>query len=267
MSMAEQLSENSRQGFAAQKPLCIGPETDLSRNLHWGCGYVYDETPVGLAVYVRNDPVNLVDPDGRYIYPINEDYWFTGLGGFFNWDGPSEPEPHARDDDPGRAPNAGRSPLLAMVDASMKLAREWLSLDNTTADCRQFVQGILENTLGTAKGISAFARLFTDIGTWVPNPGQTYNGDPDIYATTDTATETVTLYNGFFLDGFWGQAQVVLHEMIHLVGGDDIDIALMPELNTGFQLNGRNPDDFSVIAEASLAWDRVLRAHCDIPAQ
>jgi hypothetical protein len=64
MSMAEQLSENSRQGFAAQNPLCIGLESDLSRNRRWGCGHVYDETPVGIAVYVRNDPVNLVDPDG-----------------------------------------------------------------------------------------------------------------------------------------------------------------------------------------------------------
>jgi hypothetical protein len=63
--MAEQLSENSRQGFATQNPPCIGPESDLSRNLRWGCRHVYDETPVGLAVYVRNDPVNMIDPDGR----------------------------------------------------------------------------------------------------------------------------------------------------------------------------------------------------------
>jgi hypothetical protein len=63
--MAEQLSENSRQGFAAENPSCIGLESDLSPNMRWRCGHVYDETPVGLAVYVRNDPVNLVDPDGR----------------------------------------------------------------------------------------------------------------------------------------------------------------------------------------------------------
>jgi hypothetical protein len=65
MSMAEKLIENSRQGFAAQKPPCTVLETDLSRNLRWGCGHVYDETPVGLAVSVRNDPVNNLDPDGR----------------------------------------------------------------------------------------------------------------------------------------------------------------------------------------------------------
>jgi hypothetical protein len=69
--MAEQLIENSRQGFAAQKPPCTGLETDLSRNLRWGCGHVYDETPVGLAVYVRNDPVNKIDPDGRRAFVIN----------------------------------------------------------------------------------------------------------------------------------------------------------------------------------------------------
>jgi hypothetical protein len=65
MTTAERLSKNSRQGFEVQKPACIGLESDLSRNVRWGCGHVYDETPVGIAVYVRNDPVNLVDPDGR----------------------------------------------------------------------------------------------------------------------------------------------------------------------------------------------------------
>jgi hypothetical protein len=69
MSMAEQLSENSRQGFAAENPPCIGGETDLSQNLRWGCGHVYDETPVGLAVYVRNDPVNEIDPNGQRWIP------------------------------------------------------------------------------------------------------------------------------------------------------------------------------------------------------
>ncbi len=65
MATVEQLSENSRQGVQVQKPPCIGLEGELSRNLHWGCGHVYDETPVDIAVYVRNDPVNKVDPDGQ----------------------------------------------------------------------------------------------------------------------------------------------------------------------------------------------------------
>jgi hypothetical protein len=83
--MAEQLSENPRQGFAAQKPPCIGLESDLSQNLHWGCGHVYDEAPVGLAVYVRKDPTNLVDPDGRrYAW---EEWWKPG-GGIGCADGP-----------------------------------------------------------------------------------------------------------------------------------------------------------------------------------
>jgi hypothetical protein len=65
MVTVEQLSENSRQGFAVQNAACIGLASELSGNLRWGCGHVYDETPVGIAVYVRNDPVNLIDPDGR----------------------------------------------------------------------------------------------------------------------------------------------------------------------------------------------------------
>ena len=65
MVITAQLSENSHRGFEVQKPACIGLESRLSQIAHWGCGHVYDETPVGIVVYVRNDPVNLVDPDGR----------------------------------------------------------------------------------------------------------------------------------------------------------------------------------------------------------
>jgi hypothetical protein len=70
----EQLIENSHRGFAVQKPACIGPESYLSRNMHWGCSHVYDETPVGLAVYVRNDPINMVDPNGKEGIPFELGY-------------------------------------------------------------------------------------------------------------------------------------------------------------------------------------------------
>ena len=65
MVTVAELSENSRQGFEVQKPTCVRLEGDLSRKLRWGCGYIYDKTPVDIAVYVRNDPVNRIDPDGR----------------------------------------------------------------------------------------------------------------------------------------------------------------------------------------------------------
>ena len=60
------LNENSRQGFEVKKQPLIQLEAWLSRNSHWGCGHIYDETPVDIAVYVRNDPVNLIDPDGEF---------------------------------------------------------------------------------------------------------------------------------------------------------------------------------------------------------
>jgi hypothetical protein len=68
--MAAELSENSHQGFAVQKQACIRAGTDLSRNLRWGCGNIYDETPVDIAVYVRNDPINRADPDGKPDIPF-----------------------------------------------------------------------------------------------------------------------------------------------------------------------------------------------------
>jgi hypothetical protein len=71
MATAQQLSENSRQGFDLENAACIGLASELNRNTRWGCGHAYDETVVGIAVYVRNDPVNLVDPDGRDPFYIN----------------------------------------------------------------------------------------------------------------------------------------------------------------------------------------------------
>jgi hypothetical protein len=64
------LSQNSRQGINPKIPPCIGLEAWLSRDLRPGCGHAYDETPVGLVVYVRNDPVNYIDPDGQLREPI-----------------------------------------------------------------------------------------------------------------------------------------------------------------------------------------------------
>jgi hypothetical protein len=79
MATATELSENSRQGFEVQNAVCIGLEVWLSQNTPWGCGHVYDETPVGIAVYVRNDPVNLVDKDGQSWVNWGDD-WYSGPG-------------------------------------------------------------------------------------------------------------------------------------------------------------------------------------------
>ncbi len=64
MATTAALTENSRQGINSQISHCIGPAAWLSPNPRPGCGHAYDETPVDLVVYVRNDPVNLIDPDG-----------------------------------------------------------------------------------------------------------------------------------------------------------------------------------------------------------
>jgi hypothetical protein len=94
MATTAALTENSRQGINFQIPPCIGPGAALSPNLRPGCGHAYDETAVGLVVYVRNDPVNFIDPDGRLIqgpeggppegYFDNLEYWNW-------WDPPAAP--------------------------------------------------------------------------------------------------------------------------------------------------------------------------------
>ena len=85
MVTTEALTGNSRQGIKPKTPPCIGFDGWLSRNLRPGCGHAYDETPVDLVVYVRNDPVNLVDPEGRDWEMVNG-YGFFGA----NWRGPSQ---------------------------------------------------------------------------------------------------------------------------------------------------------------------------------
>ena len=91
MATTAQLTENSRQGFDPEKPDCIGDESDLSRNMHWRYRHVYDETPVGLVVYVRNDPVNKVEPDGRLWQTVCfgpgdcKDVWVEGETDTWGW--------------------------------------------------------------------------------------------------------------------------------------------------------------------------------------
>jgi len=74
------LTENSRQGINSKIPPCIGPGAWLTRDLRPGCGHAYDETPVGLVVYVRNDPVNKIDPDGKdWLGP--DGIWYPNIDG------------------------------------------------------------------------------------------------------------------------------------------------------------------------------------------
>lgn len=87
MATTAPLTENSRQGFEVQKPPCIGFEANLSRNPRRGCGHAYDETASDLAVYVRNDPINLVDGNGKW-WECDEYSEGECVSGFF------DPNPH-----------------------------------------------------------------------------------------------------------------------------------------------------------------------------
>jgi len=86
MATTAALTENSRQGINLEILPCIGLGAWLSPETRPGCGHAYDETAVGLVVYVRNDPVNRTDPDGR------EWRWIWAADGFgtFQWYLPNE---------------------------------------------------------------------------------------------------------------------------------------------------------------------------------
>jgi hypothetical protein len=95
MLTTEALTENSRQGINFQIPPCTGLEPWLSPNLRPGCRHAYDETPVDLVVYVRNDPVNKIDPDGRFAIS-----WWAENGGDW-W----EPQQFEAEVDPSAPPS------------------------------------------------------------------------------------------------------------------------------------------------------------------
>lgn len=89
MATTTALTENSCQGINSKIPACIGPEAWLNRSSRPGCGHAYDETSVGLVVYVRNDPVNLIDPDGREWRLVGETAGIQGghknVGFYWMW--------------------------------------------------------------------------------------------------------------------------------------------------------------------------------------
>ena len=108
MATTAALTENSRQGINSKIPACITPGARLSPETRPVCGHAYDETPVDLVVYVRNDPVNLIDPDGRFARP-----WWMIVGMYDEAQdfGEGEIDPDALHDPPPDEGGGGLPPL------------------------------------------------------------------------------------------------------------------------------------------------------------
>jgi len=122
MATAAALTENSRQGFEVQKPPGIGLAAELSRNPRRGCGHAYDETASDLAVYVRNDPINLVDRKGKW-WECDEYmegtcvYWYMDwLPHLIPWGSNGDSDSNSVDDCDGVEPVAPYSPDPYPVD-------------------------------------------------------------------------------------------------------------------------------------------------------
>jgi hypothetical protein len=190
MATAEQLSENSRQGFEVQKQTCIGLTSDLSGNLRWGCGHAYDETPVGIAVYVRNDPVNLIDPDGKQpTFSVTVWGWgaaFLGLGWYSNDDyitysflssrgfiGQFQAQLNAFLQNPmqptsaggsGQGPDYWRPPLDSTQISEVMAASAVASarINNPRSDCNRFLTNLLHSA-STATGQTYAVDMLNDV--------------------------------------------------------------------------------------------------------
>jgi hypothetical protein len=254
MATASQLSENSRQGFDLQKAACIGREAWLSGNMHWGCGHAYDETAVEIAVYVRNDPVNLVDPDGRKISCVNEwncivtvtapappDLVISGTTTSMPWQVVANNiinSTWARDD---LHPKSLLSRPDEMIPPGLSNAERILNQDFVRA-WKHAVDLILSNP-NCAHLMGGYAGLMALESTkfvYAPVKSNPLYYSADILAATDLNNGTITINsNSYFfsqvdsngnsrtewsgLSGTNFRTMVILHELGHIVGSLEHD--------------------------------------------
>jgi len=253
MVTVEQLSENSRQGFDVQKQSRIGLESDLSRNLCWGCGHVYDETPVDIAVYVRNDPVNLVDPDGRFYIAAHlpfEAFYMVQLNVIQIWDLQMFLRNMAWMNEPAYSPQAGgvyppefvgpsQNPNFVYVGNMSKsgpnqdrirTVTNWI-IENVDQDCAQWLSGLgreLTSILGDPTNEDS---VLIGHGTFSANRivnavvGSDFNYvnsnmPPGIIVGINDDGAFFKSISGYNVGGYTGgtsqaQAFIILHEMAH----------------------------------------------------
>lgn len=252
-------AENSRQGINSEIPPCIGLDTRLSLSARPGYGYVYDETPAGLVVYVRNDPLNLVDPDGRQFgvacaYMGREGgcntwlfYWIGSGGG-----NPDEYSDDGSDYDPMAGDGEPATPSISdLINSAVTMARGLL-----TGDCAEFLQGNYDGNLSDLLGsmqqkgwirpidyqqgslrdgkvdvtIAWTAGSLIYVNKYGPfeNPTNTFLRTPSGVTSYDYLAFWNRTFNTSF-DADQMRAAVILHELGHVTGkfGEDPGSASM----------------------------------------
>jgi hypothetical protein len=263
------LTENSRQGINFEIPPCIGTEAWLSRNLRPGCGYAYDETPVGLVVYVRNDPVNYVDPDGRMAAPLDRQWLEPFTYTFWNF---SEREGEIT----GvllysytvfrEAARGGPDPQTAWRQQFLNNVlgeNNKNVLDRINGDCAAFIDAMNQQLQPGLENMSAHDWVsWRLIGTvqW-DLEGHKYTGrlgPGGSYAETDG--NTIHLGEVFFDDNDHDDVLTIIHELFHLsavsVDGTNkthLELLQLAE-SAGYSTSGPPSAEFR--------WNNLMRTEC-----
>ena len=218
MATTAALTDNSRQGFELEKPVCIGLEYLLSRNTRQGWGHVYDTTPLGLAVYVRNDPVNLVDPDGHYACAIDGilcDKYIDYLTQTFAWLFGKDPK--GSPDANKVSPHERRLDELGVDLRTAKAIVRASSAVQNNEDCKKFLSSVISNlqlkdkngNLMTPQGLVGL--LTPD--TIEDNAPNDQTGGP-AYTIGGVVHLTSSAYKSYLY-------ATLIHEAFHLLGPDN----------------------------------------------
>ena len=272
MVTAEQLSENSRQAFKAQKPTCVGLESDLSRNLRWGWGHIYDETPVDIAVYVRNDPVNMIDPDGKMGIWFNTYAWYlindfgqklqVPIGSYYLGLPTSSPVHGISllESDDRKLPSATKFQLSPAFGKVKSLAEH--------TDCADFIKDLYGKVSSTGGALYDHLLSTLEKGPWNGavivkkdsiSPLQTGKGIIPASTALSMGAYPITLWKPFFDLSPDQQTLTLLHEEVH-VGGYGVSDQKIAE-QYGWKYDVSKTYDENTL-DASAFWDKKLTSAC-----
>ena len=224
-----------------------------------------------LLFYVRNDPVNRVDPDGRFWNP-------------FGWLGSSEYNPpvdfsdfyamsalywyaYAYSIQPPQPviqiPAIPADPVKTLVDSGEAIAKSWVS--DVSSDCGSFVMGLF-NSIYKYQGEYYADQRFSDFQQFnyhiVSHPNQFHPGwQQNAAATADMKTWTIDLWKPAFDPAVFFSVEMggtILHEGIHIgLNSDDMAIASI----LGWVRDPQKTWEENTL-DASGYWDDKLRENC-----
>ncbi len=233
--------------------------------------HIYDPQSLNKYAYVRNDPLNRVDADGKFWNPLgwlgsseynppvdfsdfmarSALYWYAFAYSM------QPPQPVIQ------IPAIPADPVKTLVDSGESIAKSWVS--DISSDCGSFVMGLF-NSIYKYQGEYYANQRFSDFQQFdyniVSHPNQFHHKwQENATATANLDTWTIDLWKPAFDPAVFLSVEMgatVLHEGIH-IGLNSGDIAIASVL--GWVSNPQKSLDENTL-DASGYWDDKLREHC-----